>query len=520
MQCCMFAHLHEQPFCAPSIVCLPSAFLHLITASPSYFMFSSPPSSLSLRLTCIALRVMLFRSPCPANPRHRVRSVPCSTCLTCPLSNKAPFADPLSHSSPWKLSETYFEIFWNLQNIYLTQFLEVDFSCSISISLSFKKRCRDASSQHGVPQKKDMLGCILVLLCHLSNCWPHILSDWMHPGTLQNHVLFGILFFLVCEFLSIRCYFFSFFIPLPLAFPSFMVLVLNTPRCARFLRHFPTPLPNWPCANQHFQPRQSKLVLHSSTLVCDNCISIGILSRVWSQGDQEGLNWSVVPETPAGTSDCTTVQNWSLDGQQQRQSHYATVWTRAQSETLGGADDVGSTVEQDRSHLAEQVESAGERVRSADETRSKSSIREAGRNDELHISWWRNSKISRVHEHQSALWWSEIGSSWETAGVRRWRERIIGRWCSQLRGQNVSSHDSCFEAECRDEHPFTTIFPATTPCWVVWQSCDSGGRVLGWHAQIEKCNRVCVSTHVDEVVLSRLLARRGVFVAFSPSPWV
>ena len=64
-------------------------------------------------------------------------------------------------------------------------------------------------------------------------------------------------------------------------------------------------------------------------------------------------------ETLAGTPDCTTVQNLSLDGQQQRQSHHATAWTRAQRKTFGGAGDVGSTVEQDRSHLAEQVEYAG-----------------------------------------------------------------------------------------------------------------------------------------------------------------
>ena len=47
---------------------------------------------------------------------------------------------------------------------------------------------------------------------------------------------------------------------------------------------------------------------------------------------------------------------------------------------------MGSTVEQDRSHLAEQVGYAGERGRFADKTRSKSSTRQAGRNDGLHIS--------------------------------------------------------------------------------------------------------------------------------------
>ena len=53
---------------------------------------------------------------------------------------------------------------------------------------------------------------------------------------------------------------------------------------------------------------------------------------------------------------------------QQRQSHSPTAWTRAQSETLGDADDVGSTVEQDQSHLAEQAEYAGECGRFADNT--------------------------------------------------------------------------------------------------------------------------------------------------------
>ena len=37
-----------------------------------------------------------------------------------------------------------------------------------------------------------------------------------------------------------------------------------------------------------------------------------------------------------------------MDGQQQRQGRRTTSWTRAQSKALGGADDVGSTVEQAR----------------------------------------------------------------------------------------------------------------------------------------------------------------------------
>ena len=69
-----------------------------------------------------------------------------------------------------------------------------------------------------------------------------------------------------------------------------------------------------------------------------------------------------------------------------RQSNCAKAWTRAQSETLGGADDVGSTVEQDQSHLADQAAYTGKRDRFADNARSRSSTRQAGRNDGLHIS--------------------------------------------------------------------------------------------------------------------------------------
>ena len=48
---------------------------------------------------------------------------------------------------------------------------------------------------------------------------------------------------------------------------------------------------------------------------------------------------------------------------------------------------MGSTVEQDRSHLAEQAGYAGERGRFADKTSSKSSTRQASRNDGSHVSW-------------------------------------------------------------------------------------------------------------------------------------
>ena len=53
---------------------------------------------------------------------------------------------------------------------------------------------------------------------------------------------------------------------------------------------------------------RNRSVLPSLTLVCDTGNSIAILSR-GSQGDNERLHCSVVRETPAGTPDCTTVQN-------------------------------------------------------------------------------------------------------------------------------------------------------------------------------------------------------------------
>ena len=60
-------------------------------------------------------------------------------------------------------------------------------------------------------------------------------------------------------------------------------------------------------------------------------------------------------------------------------------WSRAQSKALGGADDVGSTVEQARPHLTEQAGYAGERGRPADKTRATSSSGQDGRNDGLLI---------------------------------------------------------------------------------------------------------------------------------------
>ena len=44
-----------------------------------------------------------------------------------------------------------------------------------------------------------------------------------------------------------------------------------------------------------------------------------------------------------------------------------------------------------------------------------------------------------------------------------------------------------------------------------------GGECWDDTHKIEKCKQVCLSTHVDEVVPSRLLTRRGVSVVFVPS---
>ena len=58
-------------------------------------------------------------------------------------------------------------------------------------------------------------------------------------------------------------------------------------------------------------------------------------------------DWAGDPKTRCSTSGgvlaigpCFTVRRWSVA----QASHHATAGTRAQSETLGGADDVGSTV--------------------------------------------------------------------------------------------------------------------------------------------------------------------------------
>ena len=70
-------------------------------------------------------------------------------------------------------------------------------------------------------------------------------------------------------------------------------------------------------------------VLHITSLVSDTGNSVTILSWVRGQGDHERLSWSSVRETFAGAPDSTNVQNRSLDGQQQRQGHHTTSWSRA-----------------------------------------------------------------------------------------------------------------------------------------------------------------------------------------------
>ena len=63
------------------------------------------------------------------------------------------------------------------------------------------------------------------------------------------------------------------------------------------------------------------------------------------------------------------------------------------------ADDVGSTVEQSRSHLDEQAGYAGKRGRHDDKTCATRSSGQIGRIDGLLIPQRRNCKVSGVLEH-------------------------------------------------------------------------------------------------------------------------
>ena len=74
-----------------------------------------------------------------------------------------------------------------------------------------------------------------------------------------------------------------------------------------------------------------------------------------------------------GAPESTNVQNRSLDGQQQLQGHHTSSWARAWRKTLGGADNVGSTVEQAWPRLNEQAWNAGKRGRHDDKTCATSS---------------------------------------------------------------------------------------------------------------------------------------------------
>ena len=86
---------------------------------------------------------------------------------------------------------------------------------------------------------------------------------------------------------------------------------------------------------------------------------------------------------------------------------------------------MGSIVEQYRSHLAEQAGYAGERCRIADKTRSKSSTRQAGRNDVSHIVdeetqkcqnyWTRNWQLRDCQcstMERTNRWWVMFTASW------------------------------------------------------------------------------------------------------------
>ena len=158
--------------------------------------------------------------------------------------------------------------------------------------------------------------------------------------------------------------------------------------------------------------------LHFTWLVGGTSNSVTIIGWVRGQGDHEGLYWSLVRETSAGASDCKTIQNQSLDRQQQSKP----LWK-----------DLGQGAEQNTWKC--------KRYRFNSWTRSVSfrwtswirwkMLQMYWRNtfrkqyltswldDELHVSWWRDSKVSSVREHQSELLESEDCSRWENAGIRR-----------------------------------------------------------------------------------------------------
>ena len=91
----------------------------------------------------------------------------------------------------------------------------------------------------------------------------------------------------------------------------------------------------------------------------------------------------------------------------------------AEQKTLGGADDVGSTVGEDRSHLAEQVEYAGN-VADLLTKHVPGAVLDklAGMMGYTHLG----EETAKFQERQSELLESESCSRRETAGLRRWRK--------------------------------------------------------------------------------------------------
>ena len=101
---------------------------------------------------------------------------------------------------------------------------------------------------------------------------------------------------------------------------------------------------------------------------------------------------------------------------------------------------MGSTVEQDRSHLAEQVEYGVKCGRFADETRSKSSTRQAGRNDgytfldeetqkfqdyaNINQNYW-NQKMAAVERLPCST--MERTIRWSVMLTASWTKRLISR---------------------------------------------------------------------------------------------
>ena len=102
---------------------------------------------------------------------------------------------------------------------------------------------------------------------------------------------------------------------------------------------------------------------------------------------------------------------------------------------------MGSTVEQDRSHLAEQVEHAVERVKFADKARSKSSTRQVGRNGGLHTPLMKKvksfkSSLTSIRIIGTINWQQlrdcqystmERTNSWRMMCTALWTKRLISR---------------------------------------------------------------------------------------------